>query len=1389
MNIFSFWQAERARRYIGLALLLAFVYAGAALFVCASVGMWPRNYSMWPLPLGLALAISFCIAALAALEMGWRAASVPLAAGMVLFLVATITAWVFDLRAPFGVILYADPALAGFARHFPSLPAALAAILSVLPALAILLLGMRIALPTFRPLGWACGLVLATAPWLSLLIWAVRRQWPVPHAPHSAQVFAGIAVALFGYALLVSRHTRFPGSADRGARLRSTLVVLVVCSTLLLWQAVRATEMRQLQSAVQLAHDNVTNTIAESIADQSRAVARTVEHWRTLGWQVSEAVFAADSRALLRDYPSISGVWLTAADGTVRHALGDSAAIAWWSDRTTPIQQALRDNRTLSTAAGTTALTVLIVPVGDTQPLGAAIVAYRPELNLATVLDDAASGFDIDVRLRGVVLYQRTDSAAAMLQRYRIARTPVLQDTSYDIEVVPSREVVTQNLSAMPSVVLLFAWVSLLLLVFALHNERRAQTLLQERERILNQSLDIICTVEGDGRIATMNEASRRMLGYAPAELQQRSLLGLVVPEEREQAIHYWLDQETAAATHTPATRFMRRDGSTVYLQGLSRWSAAERLHYLTVRDITTQHELELAKQHAANTLRIGVEQAGCVVYEYLPAADRIEWIGAVEVLTGYLPGELVAGNFGSWMAAVHPDDREHTRVTLQRCVQGAQGHTLDYRLRRKNGDYVPVLDRGRFVDAGDAAPRMIGALIDLSTIRRQEQALRRSEERYRIIATQVGAVILERDLASGRVHAYGPVEQIFGFGKQQLETRLLSAQDLMVHPEDRTKLAAAMAEAELALSSYYVEYRRRHQGRHYIHIAARGVVLAGPDGRAERMVIAITDITDRKHAEQLLQQSEERFRLAIEQAKQIVYEYGLDNELRIESRRFAGAVEAMLGYTLDEMHTLYANGNFVLVHPDDLPQVRALGRTAIRSDGTFQLEHRMRHKAGHYVTVDSRGAVRRNARGEVVWVLGMLLDISARRAAEADAERYTARLYRLAEVARKVSTLLAPHELAEYLTRAMRELLAAGAAAVTITGTAPAAVPIVVAIHGDSLQRRGFADELHTLLTGREPVRLSCQQLAERAPELSQPQRQPYPLRGWLAVALTDRDGGSLGVLEATDSAGEDFSDNDAQILSQLAGLASVAVENIRLYATLEERVTARTRELQLSNRELEAFSYSVSHDLRAPLRAIAGFSSMLQHEFGPQLGDGGRRYLQRITGGVERMASLIDDLLSLARVSRVEVKRESIDLSALCRTAVKRQLERHPERKLQIKIEPRLHAQADPRLVEVALDNLLDNAIKFTATRALARIHVGQRSSAGQPAFFVRDNGVGFDPQYAANLFGVFQRLHSASEFPGTGVGLATVQRIVQRHRGRVWAESQLDQGATFYFTFDSE
>src|SRR6202171_1225448 len=228
---------------------------------------------------------------------------------------------------------------------------------------------------------------------------------------------------------------------------------------------------------------------------------------------------------------------------------------------------------------------------------------------------------------------------------------------------------------------------------------------------------------------------------------------------------------------------------------------------------------------------------------------------------------------------------------------------------------------------------------------------------------------------------------------------------------------------------------------------------------------------------------------------------------------------------------------------------------------------------------------------------------------------------------------------------------------------------------------------------------------------------------------------------------------------------------------------------ELIATNNELEAFSYSVSHDLRAPLRSIDGFSLALLEDYEEKLDAGGKDNLHRVRAATQRMGVLIDDLLNLSRVTRTEMKLQRVDLSAIGRSIAADLRNSQPERRSEFSMQEDLEAYADSHLMRIALENLLGNAWKFTSKRESACIEFGKTHCNGSLAYFVRDNGAGFDPARAGRLFGAFQRLHDANDFPGTGVGLATVQRIIHRHGGRIWAESAVERGATFYFTLEAK
>jgi light-regulated signal transduction histidine kinase (bacteriophytochrome) len=269
-------------------------------------------------------------------------------------------------------------------------------------------------------------------------------------------------------------------------------------------------------------------------------------------------------------------------------------------------------------------------------------------------------------------------------------------------------------------------------------------------------------------------------------------------------------------------------------------------------------------------------------------------------------------------------------------------------------------------------------------------------------------------------------------------------------------------------------------------------------------------------------------------------------------------------------------------------------------------------------------------------------------------------------------------------------------------------------------------------------------------------------------------------------------FPREQVSIAMEVATQLAIAILQARLYERvkrhaeeLEARVGERTRELETANRELEAFSYSVSHDLRAPLRHIDGFSQILLDTYQDKLDEAGRKHLGTVRKAAKRMSDLIDDLLELSRVSRAELHRGPVNLSDIARAAIGELQAGERERSVRWEIEDQLTAEGDARLVRVVIDNLFGNAWKFTSKSPEPRIAFGAERHDGVPAYFVRDNGAGFDMAYVGKLFRPFQRLHGESEFPGTGIGLATVHRIVTRHGGRAWAEGAVRGGATFFFT----
>jgi light-regulated signal transduction histidine kinase (bacteriophytochrome) len=253
-------------------------------------------------------------------------------------------------------------------------------------------------------------------------------------------------------------------------------------------------------------------------------------------------------------------------------------------------------------------------------------------------------------------------------------------------------------------------------------------------------------------------------------------------------------------------------------------------------------------------------------------------------------------------------------------------------------------------------------------------------------------------------------------------------------------------------------------------------------------------------------------------------------------------------------------------------------------------------------------------------------------------------------------------------------------------------------------------------------------------------------------------------------------------QLAEANARVEANAKEIHELNATLEMRVQQRTAELETINRELEAFSYSVSHDLRAPLRTVDGFSLALEEDYADAVGAEGKDYIRRVRAGVQRMGQLIDALLQLSRITRADLERSDFDLTELAESVAAALKQENPDRDIEFRIQSGMKMNGDPKLIRVALENMLGNSVKFTSKLPAALIEFGWDDQA--QAWFVRDNGAGFDMEYAGRLFSAFHRLHGDKDFKGSGIGLATVARVIRRHHGSIWAESVVNKGATFWF-----
>jgi PAS domain S-box-containing protein len=490
-----------------------------------------------------------------------------------------------------------------------------------------------------------------------------------------------------------------------------------------------------------------------------------------------------------------------------------------------------------------------------------------------------------------------------------------------------------------------------------------------------------------------------------------------------------------------------------------------------------------------------------------------------------------------------------------------------------------------------------------------------------------------------------------------------------------------------------------------------------------------------------------------LEEAQALAHLGSWDLDLATGKANWSREEYRLFGYAPDAVEAGVA-AFLARVHPDDVERVKTEMQAAMsREDGYYQIEHRVLLPDGTERIVLEQGRVSFDDTRRPLRMVGSTLDVTEVRRAERELEAHRHRLEELV-----VERTLKVREQAVIIDQIHDAVISTDLDG-TITGWNLGAERLYGYSAGEAI-----GQHVAMLYFDREAL--------ER--EVLVPLRE----QGAHEVELTLRrkDGSAIDVLLSLSMRLDDQGRPVGMI-----GFSLDIGPRIRAQRLLQQR----SDELAAANGELEAFAYSVSHDLRAPLRAIDGFSQALLEDYGERMDETGLDYLRRVRAAAQRMAALIDDLLQLSRVSRSQLQPVAVDLSRQAEEILTGLQEQHPERKVEWSVQPGLKAMADPGLLRTVLENLLGNAWKYTARTAAARIEFGGETTPSGTVFHVRDNGAGFDMRYADKLFGAFQRLHHPSEFEGTGIGLATVQRIIHRHGGRIWAHARPGEGATFWFT----
>jgi PAS domain S-box-containing protein len=703
-------------------------------------------------------------------------------------------------------------------------------------------------------------------------------------------------------------------------------------------------------------------------------------------------------------------------------------------------------------------------------------------------------------------------------------------------------------------------------------------------------------------------------------------------------------------------------------------------------------------------------------------------------------------------------------------------------------------------VDALKVAAGILSAAVQRQ---RADENLRESEALYRKAISAVDAVPYYKDHLQNRYTFMGEgIERLSGYSAEEMTPDLwdhLIEQAIPLGGSAGKPSPEAVAAARNGqMPVWKCDYLIRTSEGSARWVADTALEILGQDGKSRGSIGILQDITERKLAEAALKESEQRFRAIFENSATGIALGDMDGKILTANPSF----QELFGYSLEELHQLRFGQ---LSHPDDMAaETEKIQYLIAGKIDHFQLEKRYLRKDGSLIWGRMTASLISDESGAPRYGLLLVNDVTEqKRAIEGLRERDAI----LQSVAFGAETFMKADDWRDsinvflemlgketgtshaYIYKTHMDPDGRMVFSMDYEWTAPGEIsdlddPFFLAV---PMVKIGGKLWLANMLHG-EPFYGSVNTLPPEEVEVI----KLYDLKATLDVPIIIGNNfwGFIGFDDLRNE--REWSEAEVDSLKAAAGILSAAIQRQRndeairqLNTELEQRVRLRTAELETANRELESFAYSVSHDLRTPLRGIDGYSRLLLEDFNDVLAEQGREYLENVRKATSQMGFLIDDLLKLSRVTRLEMHYEEFDLTGKANELIAELRRQCPDRQVKVTVQPGLLVFGDANLLRLALENLISNAWKFTSKNPLASIDIGEIVQDGRPVYYVRDNGVGFDMKYSHKLFIAFQRLHNAEEFEGTGIGLATVQRIINRHSGRIWAEAVIDQGATFYFT----